>query len=186
MTSRVGPLMTVDDLEAMPDDGNRYELIEGELLVSHAPGLTHQRVSMNLIAVLLRYFAQHPIGEVLATPGVIFDTFNAVIPDLVVVLNERRDAITAGERFVGAPNIMIEIASPGAENMRRDRIMKRQVYGKFGVNEYWVVDPASRTVEVYQPHNNTLQLAATLSVDDELTSAVLPDFTCSVSSIFKL
>jgi Uma2 family endonuclease len=181
----VGPLMTVDDLALLPDDGNRYELIEGELLVSHAPGLTHQHVFGNLFGALWQYFAQYPIGEVVATPGIIFDRYNGVIPDVVVVLNERRDAITAGERFVGPPNIVIEIVSPGAENTRRDRIMKRQIYGKFGVNEYWVVDPAERTVEIYRPHAGTLELDVTLAAGDMLRSPVLPEFACSVDQLFK-
>ena len=183
--ARVEPLMTVDDLELLPEDGNRYELVEGELLVSTAPGLTHQRVSMNLSIILAMYFAQHPIGEVLATPGIVFDIHNGVIPDLVVVLNERRDAITAGERFIDAPDIVIEIVSPGTENMRRDRIMKRQVYGKFGVNEYWVVDPQTRTVEVYREQDEKLELAITLADGDELRTAVLPEFVCLVDRVFK-
>jgi len=174
--ARVEPLMTVDDLTLLPDDGSRHELIEGQLLVSTAPGITHQRVSMNLTAALLNYLAQHPIGEVLATPGIVFDIHNGVIPDLVAVLNERRDAITAGERFIGAPNIVIEIVSPGTENMRRDRIMKRQVYGKFGVDEYWVVDPQTRTVEVYRSLDDKLELDQTLADGDELRTVVLPEF----------
>lgn len=183
--ARVEPLMIVDDLALLPNDGSRYELVEGELLVASAPGITHQRVSMNLTAALLNYFAQHSIGEVLAMPGIVFDIHNGVIPDLVVVLDERRDAITAGERFVGAPNIAIEIVSPGTENMRRDRIMKRQVYGKFGVDQYWVVDPQTCTVEVYQPYDGALALAVTLADGDELRSAVLPEFVCTVAQLFK-
>jgi len=183
--ARVEPLMTVEDLALLPEDGNRYELIEGALLVSTAPGLTHQRVSMNLTAVLSQYFAQYPIGEVLATPGIVFDIHNGVIPDLVVVLNERRDAIMAGERFIGAPNIMVEIVSPDLENTRRDRIVKRQVYGKFGVDEYWVVDPQTGTIEVYQGQDEKLKLATTLADGDELRTAVLPEFVCLVDRIFK-
>ena len=181
----VGPLMTVEDLDLLPDDGNRYELIEGELLVSTAPGLTHQRVSANLFGALWTYLTQHPIGEVLATPGIIFDQYNAVIPDLVIVLHERRDQITAGERFIGAPNIVIEIASPGVKNTRRDRIMKRQVYGKFSVDEYWVVDPVTHTIEVYRPHTGTLELAQTLAQGDQLASPVLPEVTYALDQIFK-
>lgn len=183
--ARVEPLMTVDDLALLPEDGNRYELIEGELLVTHAPSITHQRITMNLAAVFLPYFAQHSIGEVLPTPGVVFDIHNGVIPDLVVVLNERRDAITAGERFVGPPNIVIEIVSPGVENMRLDRIMKRQVYGKFGVDEYWVVDPQTRTIEVYQAQDERLELATTFAAGDELRTTVLPEFAYAVDRVFK-
>ena len=99
MPAQVEPRMTVADLEVLPDDGNRYELIEGELIVSRAPGLTHQRISGNLFAVLRRFLDQHPLGEILATPGVVFDDFNGVISDLIFMSNDRRANIVAGERL---------------------------------------------------------------------------------------
>ncbi len=185
MASQIGPLVTVAELESMPDDGNRYELIEGELLVSRAPSLTHQRISRNLLILISQYLDQHPFGEVLATPGVIFDDFNSVIPDLIVVSNERRASIAAGERFSGAPEIIIEILSPGPENSKRDRVAKRQVYSRYGVMEYWVIDPESYTIEVYRMQAGTLELATTLTQTDSLASSVLPDFVVSVADIFN-
>lgn len=185
MSTQIEPLLTISDLDSMPDDGNRYEIIEGELLVSRAPNLIHQSISVNLVVYVKNYLFDNPIGEVWATPGVIFSEFSGVIPDVVFVSNERRTEIATGERITGAPDLVIEIVSPGAENARRDRIIKRQLYGKYGVKEYWVVDPYNRTIEVYLSKGKSLRLRATYAEADEITSTVLPDFTCKVANIFR-
>lgn len=184
MSTRISPLVTVEDLEALPDDDNRYELVEGELLVSRAPRLTHQRVSANIFACLILYLKQNPVGEVLATPGVIFNQYNAVIPDLVYMSRETIAAVATGTHITGAPDLAVEILSPGAEGTRRDRVLKRQVYAKFGVKEYWLADPANRTLEVYRLQDQTLELTATLRTGDTLTSPLLPGLRCEVGDIF--
>jgi Uma2 family endonuclease len=185
MSTQIEPLMTIEDLDAMPDDGNRYEIIEGELFVSCAPNLMHQTVSMNLGVNIKNYLSRNPIGVVWATPGVILSKFSGVIPDLVFVSNDRRAEIASGDRITGAPDLMIEIVSPGTENERRDRVAKRQLYGRHGVREYWVVDPYQRTVEVYVLEGQTLKLRATYSEADALASSVLPGFSCAVEEIFR-
>src|SRR5439155_3673003 len=143
---RIEPLMTVDDLDAMPEDGNRYEVIEGELFVSRAPGIPHQRVTRNLIFVFESYLVQKPIGEVIPTPGLIFGKYSGVIPDIVFYTHERAREIISGERLVAAPELVIEILSRGSSNVARDRIVKRQLYAKYGVAEYWIVDAENRAV----------------------------------------
>lgn len=186
MSTHIEPLLTIDDLDALPDDGNRYEIIEGELFVSRAPSLTHQSVSINLVFRMKNYLLQNPVGEVWTTPGVIFSELSGVIPDLVFVSNGRRAEIASGERITGAPELVVEIISPGAENERRDRIAKRQLYGKYGVKEYWVVDPHKRTIELYVLEEQTLKLQATYAEPDELVSSVLAGFTCKVEGILRV
>lgn len=186
MAAEIKPLLTVADLDLMPDDGSRYEIIEGELLVSRAPSLTHQRISRNLLVILNDYLARNPIGEVLATPGVMFSESSGVIPDLVFISNERRAEIASGERVMGAPELVIEILSPGVENARRDRLAKRQLYGKFGVKEYWVIDPEHRIVEIYHAQNGALEFIGGLPDERKVDSLVLPDFECDAASIFKI
>ena len=186
MATRIEPLLTVDDLDIMPDDGNRYEIIEGELFVSRAPGLEHQRISGNLFASIRTYLDRTHIGEVLATPGIVFSTFNGVIPDLVFISHERREKIASGERITGAPDLVIEIVSSGSENERRDRIVKRQLYGNWGVREYWIVYPGNRTIEVYVHDGEALKLVAELGEEDELTSSILPGYSCKVATIFSI
>ncbi len=184
MSAKVEPLLTVVDLDLLPDDGNRYELFEGELYVSRAPGVSHQRILTNLVRLLGNYLAQHPVGEILATPGVIFDEYNAAIPDVVFMTAQQLVRLGADERISEAPALAIEIVLPGKENARRDRVLKRQAYGKHGVAEYWIADPETRTLEIYRLTEGTLMLAATLTADDEITSPLLPEFTCTAKQIF--
>lgn len=187
MSAKVEPLLTVDDLDLLPDDNNRYELIEGDLFVSRAPSLPHQRILTNILVLLKVYLTQHPMGEVVPTPGVIFNRFNAVIPDIVFISNARRDEIASGDKVTGAPDLAIEIVSPGAENRRRDRIVKLHTYGKFGVAEYWIADGFRRTIEVYRraEAGGALKLFATLKDEDELASPLLPAFSCRVKQVFE-
>ena len=104
MASNIKHLMTVADLDAFPhDDGKRYELIEGELFVSCAPGLPHQLVLRNLVADLEIYLRQNPVGIIAPGPGAVFSNYDAVIPDLVFVSNERWESIVSNDRFVAAP-----------------------------------------------------------------------------------
>jgi Uma2 family endonuclease len=186
MATNIDSLMTVADLDLMPDDGNRYEVIEGELFVSCSASLTHQSVSGNIFRSIDTYLLKNPIGKLWATPGVIFSELNGVIPDLVFVSHERRPEIASGERITGPPDLVIEIVSPGAENQRRDRIAKLQLYAKYGVKEYWIVDFEKRTIEVYQLLGQTLELQSILTEKDEITSSVLPGYSCKVETIFSI
>jgi len=184
MTPKVYPLLTADDLLLLPDDGNRYELIEGELVVSRNPGVKHQRVIANLVRIIGNYFEKNPAGEVLPNPGVIFDKYNSVIPDVVALTKRQVDVVGDGPHVHEAPELVIEVVSPGGENARRDRVVKLQVYSKFGVKEYWVADPAARTMEIYRREGDVLALALTLKGDDEVTSPVLPGFSCKAGEFF--
>ncbi|MBL8151715.1 MAG: Uma2 family endonuclease [Blastocatellia bacterium] len=182
MVANIHPILTVDVLDAMPEDGNRYELIEGEIFVSRAPGLTHQRIMGNLFATLWNYLQKNPIGKVFTVPGVIFSNFTGVIPDLVYVSNERYSQIAARERLEGAPELVVEILSPGTENQKRDRDVKRYLYSKHGVEQYWIIDPDEKTVEVFAtPEFNRSTI---FTLEETLTTSLLPDFSCKLTNIF--
>jgi Uma2 family endonuclease len=184
MSARIEPLMTVDDLDAMPEDGNRYEVIEGELFVSRAPGLPHQRVFGNVFIAFRNYLASNPIGEIIATPGLVFEKYSGVIPDIVFFTHKRGAEIITNERLGAAPELVIEILSLGRENLTRDRVVKRKLYGKHGVKEYWIVDSENRAVEVYRLQDALLELVVIPRGDDEITSPLLPGFACFTSSFF--
>jgi Uma2 family endonuclease len=186
MTTKLQP-RTVDDWEAMPHgDGNRYEIIEGELFVSCSPGLTHQRVVTNLIILFAPFLEKNQIGEVLTNAGVILNKFSAVIPDLVIFLNETGDTIITGDRLTGPTDLVIEVISPGSANVRRDRVDKLQLYSKHGVPEYWIVDPAKLMVEQYVSDGLSLNLNQTLQrEEDRLLSVAIPGFSCLLSQIFS-
>jgi Uma2 family endonuclease len=183
MAAKLEPILTIADLEAMPEDGNRYEVIEGELFVSRAPSLTHQDVVANLLFWFKQYLRENPIGKVWPGPGVIFSDFSGVIPDVVYISNERLREIATGARISGAPDLIIEILSPGAENERRDRHAKRQLYRKYGVKEYWIVDAERSAIAIYR--TSKLKLLATLGMRDHVTTPLLPGFRCSVRDILK-
>ncbi len=186
MASKIQPLLTVADLEACPDDNNRYELIEGELFVSRAPGIPHQRVLHNLQMEFGSYLKAQPIGILIPGTGTIFSDYNAVIPDLVFIRNERWKDVTSGQKVTGPPDIVVEILSAGTENQRRDLLVKRQLYGKYGVKEYWIVDSENRSVLVFRLHAQTLEEISTLTSNDELTSPLLPGFQLKLDAIFNL
>src|SRR5256885_10286167 len=150
MSAEAETLLTNKDLECLPDDGNRYELIEGELYVSTAPDLIHQRTLGRLFRAFGSYLDSNPVGEIVLGPGVILSDYDGVIPDLVYLSNERRDEIATGARIFGAPNLVVEILSPGVQNMERDRKIKLKLYARFGVEEYWIADTRERAIEVYR------------------------------------
>ena len=176
MGTKIEPFLTVADLDATPDDGNRYELIDGELFVSRAPSIPHQRIVHNLQMALGAYLLDNPVGILIPAPGVIFSDMSGVIPDLVFVSKARQPEIAAGERLTGAPDLVIEVLSPGPENMRRDRVVKRQLYGRYGVQEYWVVDPEQRSVEIYRQCQCWLEFIGTCMDYDHISSSLFPDF----------
>jgi Uma2 family endonuclease len=185
MSAHLESLLTNADLEGFPQDGNRYELIGGVLYVSTAPDLIHQRAAGRIYIAFDKYLEQEPIGEILLGPGVILSDYDGVIPDLVYLSNERRDEIATGARIYGAPNLVVEILSPGKQNMERDRKKKLTLYAKFGVEEYWIVDTRERAVEVFRREGETLKLFTTNIIDETLTSPLLPGFEPSVNSFFE-
>lgn len=184
-TRVIEPLITIYDLEATPDDGKIYELFEGELSVAKAPSLNHQQLIGRFTIILGNYLDQNPIGNIWVTPGVIFDELNSAIPDLVFVSKERIPQIASGIHIVGAPDLAIEIMSPGSENVRRDNIVKRQTYARFGVKEYWIVDPIVELIEISHLQNNILASAGKFRNEDEISSALLPNLSFRVKDVFR-
>lgn len=180
------PPLTVADLEAAPDDGNRYELIKGELHVSAAPGFFHQQIVGNIFSLFRDFLRSNPIGAVAPGVGVIFDDFNAVIPDVVYLSRERLKRILKNERLHGTPELAIEILSPGSANERRDRQLKRDLYSSRGVDEYWIVDPDARTIDIHRKRKEGgLEFSITLQETEDLTTPLLPGFRAAVSAIFE-
>jgi len=140
--------ITWQDVQQLPDDGNRYEAIEGELYVTPAPSIRHQRIAKRLMLALHRLLEEPGHGELFFAPtGVEFPaTEEGVQPDLLFVSNERR-AILADPWIQGPPDLVIEILSP--TTARRDRGVKRKLYERQGVSDYWIVDPEAEAVEVW-------------------------------------
>ena len=142
------PQITWNDVQELPDDGNRYEAIDGELYVTPAPSIRHQRIAKRLLYALAAILEAPGLGELFFAPtGVEFPaTAEGVQPDLLFVSNDRR-GILADAWIQGAPDLVIEILSP--TTARRDRGVKRKLYERQGVTEYWIIDPDARAVEVW-------------------------------------
>jgi Uma2 family endonuclease len=188
MTNPVTETMrwTTQDLELLPDDGRRYEIIEGELLVTRAPHWGHQRTCGKIFAQLDIWSRTMGLGEAAINPGIIFTDADHVIPDVVWASHERLAVLLdeAGH-LTAAPELVVEVLSPGAENDRRDRNLKLRLYSTRGVQEYWIVDWQLQQVEVYRRQEGQLSLALTLLVTDTIHSPLLPDFSCAVGEFFE-
>ncbi len=184
-TQTIAPLLTIYDLEVLPDDGKTYELFEGILFVSNLPALNHQAVMTDLAVVLTNYLDENQIGKVWIKSGVIFDEYNSAIPDLAFVAKKRISQIASGIHIVGAPDLAIEIMSPGSENVRRDTLVKRRTYGRFGVKEYWIVEPIIEVIEVSRLQDNVLASVGTFRNNDEIRSPLLPDLSFTVKNVFR-
>ena len=140
---------------------------------------------MNLITLVVLFLEKNRVGEILTDMGVILSKFSAVIPDLVIFLNETGDTIITGDRLTGPTDLVIEVISPGSANVRRDRVDKLQLYSKHRVPEYWIVDPKNLTVDQYVLRGSSLKLEQTLQREEErLSSAAIPGFSCLLSQIF--
>jgi len=178
-------LFTIDDLSAMPDDGKRYEIIEGELYVSTQPNWHHQYACTSLLWALENWGKETGLGVANGAPGVIFSIHDAVAPDVVWVSFERLSQILGEDgKLHAAPDLAVEVISPGRPNEQRDRGAKLKLYSRRGVREYWIVDWQTRQVEVYRRSQTQLAHIATLLHEDELTSPLLPGVSCKVSTLF--
>jgi Uma2 family endonuclease len=183
------PRLTVADVEALPDrlDDTRYELIDGVLWVTTQPHWEHQLTGAILHAALLDWSLSTGRGVPNIAPGLIFSPEEAVAPDVVWISQERlaRGLGDDGKLHV-APELVVELLSPGATNERRDREVKLKLYAQRGVEEYWIVDWRARTVAVYRRADGELALAATLTAADALTSPLLPGFSFPVAGLWRL
>jgi Uma2 family endonuclease len=177
---------TAADLELFPDNGNRYEVVDGELLVTRAPDWRHQKASTRISTALDTWSLSTGLGEAVQAPGVIFTDADNVIPDVVWVSRERLAVLLdeAGH-LIGAPELVVEVLSPGNENERRDKELKLKLYSERGVQEYWIIDWQKQQVEVYRREQVLLRLVNTLFPPDQLTSPLLPNFLYPVSQLFQ-
>jgi len=172
---------TYEDLFSLPDDGRRYEIIEGELYEMPAPNWDHAVTIVNLLALLIPV-VQSLGGQVVTAPlDVFFEGADPVQPDIVVLLPESA-AIGAGRGVEGAPDLLIEILSPA--NRGHDLLTKRALYARAGVREYWIVDPASRTVEILALDRDAFHTAQRALGDDAVISSLLGDATIPLAAVF--
>jgi Uma2 family endonuclease len=176
---------TSKDLELLPDDNKRYEIIHGELYVSKQPHWHHQFVCGQLWGILQAWNQQTKMGVANFAPGVIFDDDEDVAPDVVWISRQRlATSLQPDGKLHEAPELAIEVLSPGPTNERRDREIKLKLYSRRGILEYWIVDWQKRRLDVYRREEAALTLVATLYQTDVLECPLLPGFSCQVKQLF--
>jgi Uma2 family endonuclease len=183
--ARAEPIrFTYEDYLGFPDDGRRHELVEGEHVVTPAPTRRHQELAVRLLLALGNYLQAHPIGHLYPAPiDVILSDTDVVQPDIVYVSHERSQVL--GTWIHGAPDLAVEIVSPSSR--RNDEVLKRRLFDRFDVREYWVVDPEVESVKVYRRSEaGTFPRAAELSREEghTLESPLLPGLTIALRDLF--
>lgn len=179
--------MTTADLEMLPDplDDTRYEIIDGELYVAHQPSLEHQYASDAVCATLRSWSSRTGGGFAFSAPDIIFAEDDNVAPDVIWISTGRlRTARGEDGKLHEAPELVVEVLSPGAYNEQRDRDLKLKLYSRRGVGEYWIVDCAARQVDVYRRNGGALRPVGTLGADEALQSPLLPRFSLLVDQLF--
>lgn len=167
-------------------EGQRAEIIDGELYLSSQPHNYHQLVCNNTGHILATWSDDGDLGFVLQAPGVIFAEDDDVAPDLVWVSRERAPLVWLQDgKFHAAPELVVEVLSAGRANERRDLEIKLALYRRRDVPEYWIVNWRLKQLMVYRWEQGELRLAGTLGESDTITSPVLPGFSCPVSSLFR-
>ncbi len=179
---------TTKDIDALPDnEWIRYEIIDGELFVARSPHHKHQQLAGRIFAALDNWAFNTGQGEASIMPGLIFSEADNVSPDVVWASTERIAEIQdqAGH-FQGAPELVVEVLSPGKANEDRDRSAKLKLYSTQGVLEYWIVDRTAQRLEIYRRQPAQLVLTTTLLAQDTITSPLLPGFAWELARLFAV
>lgn len=183
-SARPDTRLTYDDFLRFPDDGQRHELIDGEHYVTPTPVLRHQRLLGRLHLSIADYLRLHTeCGEVLLSPfDIVFSKWDVVEPDLMFIAGDQSDILTE-KNIVGAPALVVEILSPSTR--KRDQTLKLRLFEKYGVGEYWMLDPDRNIVMI---HRRTAGASFTaldpLGVDAVLTTPLLPGWSLQLNQLF--
>lgn len=178
----IRPRVAYADLERMPEDGHRYELYDGEVFVVPSPIPRHQ-VAAHKLGDLLGAYGQSHGGIVLISPiDIVFSEFDVVQPDVVFFTRARARLVQPDVPIRDAPDVAVEVLSP--TTAATDRGKKMQMLARYGVPEYWLVDPRAKTVEIYRLADGAYVLGQLVSAGDVAHSRTLPDLSFAVGEIF--
>jgi Uma2 family endonuclease len=181
---RTMPKITYEKLVYLPLVEPRYELMDERLYMVPAPTPYHQSVLLRLARVLDDFVTKHHLGQILVAPcDVLFSKTDVLQPDIFFIARQRL-SIIAEHNIQGAPDLIIEIASPSTEE--RDRVLKRQIYARYGVQEYWIADLEARTVEVLRLGPEEPEITGFYSETDILESPLLEGLKVPLGEIFEV
>jgi Uma2 family endonuclease len=175
-------VLTYEDYAALPNDGRRYEIHDGELSVTPAPGTRHQRILRELHDVVHHHVKARSLGEVFFAPvAVILANKTVVEPDLVY-LDPARAGLVAERGIEGAPMLVVEVISPSTPKI--DRNTKFQLYARYRVPYYWIVDPDARTIEAYELDGAGYRLVTRAHGTDAVSLPPFPDLALVPESLW--
>jgi Uma2 family endonuclease len=178
------PKLTYEDYILLPEDGQRHEIINGELFVTAAPFVRHQQLVVRLTVRLGGFIEANGLGNLLVAPtDVLLSEHDIVQPDLFFISRERSD-IAGAKNIQGAPDLVIEILSQGTR--RLDKVLKLKAYERCGVREYWILDPYRRGIQVWERTGTGFTTKPFLTADsgDVLTTALLPGLEIRLTDVF--
>jgi Uma2 family endonuclease len=169
------------DVVADPNSPERYEVIEGELYLPPTPTMGHQDVVLNLATLLKQYVDERDAGKVAIAPlDVIISEDESLQPDILFIAKDRLDIVK--DYVEGPPDLVVEVASPSTSS--RDRVVKSRVYARFGVPNFWIVDPSDKTLLAFELSEGNYVLVGAATGDEEFTSEVFPDLKIEMKKIW--
>lgn len=173
---------TYEAYAALPEDGLRYEIMEGVLSMTPAPEPEHQRINKKIAFCLYGQIDAKGLGEIFYAPiDVTLSDNNVFQPDVLVILREHLDRVQE-KRIVGAPDLVVEILSPSS--LVTDRVIKRRAYEAAGVTEYWLVDPKQQAIEVFVLEQGVYTSLGLFAGKQHLVSRLVPDLAVAVAQFF--
>ena len=171
------------DIELLPDDGLRHEIIDGEHFVSASPATRHQRIVGRLFAAFHTFLEEQPLGEAFIAPfDAVMSFHDVVVPDLIFLSESRAHLLTA-KNLQGAPDLVIEVLSPSTR--RLDERLKRDLYERAGVEEYWLVDPDRNTFTIYRREGSRFLPPETFDSSAVVTTTLLPGLELSLEKFLR-
>ncbi len=175
---------TYEDYLNLPDDGQRYEIIEGVLYMTNAPGFDHQFTAFEIARQMANFVLEHKLGRVLTAPFEIHlsEDTRPVQPDVFFIKTEKLP-ISGAKYFEGAPDIVVEVLSPSS--IRTDQYIKFSAYEQAGVSEYWIANPKTRSVEVFILSGGEYALLGQFTEDEVIESTALPGLQMTTSALFN-
>ncbi len=174
---------TYEDYAHFPDDRRQYQIVDGEVYMVPAPIPYHQIVASNIEFMLRSFVSKHNLGQVFRAPcDVILSNENVVQPDIFFISKNRLNIITE-KNIVGPPDLVIEILSPYTEKL--DKTIKRDLYARYGVSEYWLVDPVSKGIELLALSDNKLSTIGVFGIKDTFGSRVIKGLSVNIAEVFQ-
>lgn len=175
-------IWTYEDYLKLPIDGKTYQIIGGNLFMTAAPLIYHQAISRNLAFIIWEFVKDHDMGDVFFSPiDIVFSSVNVVQPDIIYISKERLD-IKKEKAVFGAPDLVIEILSP--TTMEIDVLFKKTIYQRFGVREYWLVDPTEKKVEVYFLEGGKYEAKGIFFQDDVVEVRMIQGLGVELTNVF--